>query len=58
MAEIDKLTYRSYETIEKCFVKVNENLGNIFSTLLPGTTAKMEMIDVFNKKKNANEKGI
>ena len=52
---MDELTRKSYETVNRCFEKVNENLGKIFSIFLPGMFAKMEMMDVFNKKKNKNE---
>lgn len=39
MEELDK---KKREALEKCYLSVNEHFGNIFSTLLPGTFAKIQ----------------
>ncbi|KAH9618993.1 hypothetical protein KSS87_004857 [Heliosperma pusillum] len=39
---IDELDEKKKETLKITWVKVNSDFGSIFSTLLPGTTAKLE----------------
>ena len=39
MEELDK---KKREALEKCYLSVNEHFGKIFSTLLPGTFAKIQ----------------
>ncbi len=39
IAELDE---KKREALEKTWVRVNQDFGSIFSTLLPGTTAKLE----------------
>ncbi len=39
IAELDE---KKREALEKTWVKVNGDFGSIFSTLLPGTAAKLE----------------
>ncbi|CAL9130422.1 unnamed protein product [Musa acuminata var. zebrina] len=39
---IEELDEKKKETLKLTWVKVNEDFGSIFSTLLPGTTAKLE----------------
>ena len=42
----------------QCFEKVNENLGKIFTTLLPDASAKMVMNDYENPRTKEKYKGI
>ncbi|XP_064944962.1 structural maintenance of chromosomes protein 2-1-like [Musa acuminata AAA Group] len=39
---IEELDEKKKETLKLTWIKVNEDFGSIFSTLLPGTTAKLE----------------
>ena len=39
IAELDE---KKREALEKTWVRVNQDFGSIFSTLLPGTSAKLE----------------
>ncbi|CAG9329662.1 unnamed protein product [Blepharisma stoltei] len=42
---IEDLDKRKQECIKKTWIEVDKHLGNIFSTLIPGTTAKLVEID-------------
>jgi len=42
---IKELDKKKSETLEKCFVYVNEKFGEIFSDLLPGAFAKISKIE-------------
>lgn len=39
---IDELDNKAKSAIKQTWLKVNEYFGNIFSTLLPGASAKLE----------------
>jgi len=39
---ISELDEKKREALEKTWVRVNQDFGSIFSTLLPGTTAKLD----------------
>ena len=42
MQVIAELDEKKREALEKTWVRVNQDFGKIFSTLLPGTYAKLE----------------
>lgn len=42
---INELDVKKTQALEATWVKVNKDFGSIFSTLLPGTTAKLEPLD-------------
>lgn len=42
IAELDE---KKREALEKTWIKVNQDFGAIFSTLLPGTSAKLDPIE-------------
>ena len=39
---ISELDEKKREALEKTWLKVNQDFGSIFSTLLPGTSAKLD----------------
>lgn len=39
---MEELDEKKREALEQTWLKVNEDFGSIFGTLLPGTTAKLE----------------
>lgn len=42
---IDDLDEKKIKALNNTYTKVNKDFGSIFSTLLPGTTAKLQLID-------------
>lgn len=42
---ITELDEKKREALEKTWLKVNEDFGSIFSTLLPGTSAKLDPLE-------------
>lgn len=42
---IEELDVKKNEALQTTWVKVNRDFGSIFSTLLPGTSAKLEPVD-------------
>ena len=42
---IEELDKKRKEALEKVFVKASESLNKIYKTLLPGTMAKLELVD-------------
>lgn len=45
MSVIEELELKKNEALQTTWVKVNRNFGSIFSTLLPGTSAKLEPVE-------------
>eukprot|EP00624_Nannochloropsis_granulata_P000256 evm.model.NODE_10904_length_5915_cov_18.506340.1 len=45
MSVIEELEMKKNEALQTTWVKVNKDFGSIFSTLLPGTSAKLEPVE-------------
>ena len=56
--QMNHLEDKKNQTVMECFVKVNNQFGRIFSKLLPGASAKMELKEIMNKKTNELQYGI
>lgn len=48
---IQKVDEKKSHALEELFVDVNQNLGQIFSILLPGAFAQLEKVDKLNIEK-------
>ncbi|EGR27337.1 nuclear condensin complex subunit, putative, partial [Ichthyophthirius multifiliis] len=42
---MDELDKKKKETLEKCYLQVNQTFGQIFSDLLPGAAARIQPLE-------------